>query len=310
MDISYSPDMQRNCSVHRLLDTLGDGWSFLLLRAAFFGISRFDDFIHKLGAPRVRVANSLRKLTEADVLAHESYGDYRLTEAGHDLFGVCIGLMRWGDVWAQAASEDSPPITLRWRDTGETVVPQLVCGACRQAIDAHTTHATNGPGAGMEPKQPGRKRPADPALFARAEPCSVARALKKFGDTWSFLVLREAFFGTNRFDEFALRLSAPRNVLTQRLKTLVAEGLLTHSRATTGGKHAPYSLTEAGLALYPVIVAMIAWGDRWLAGPEGAPLILTHTPCGHRLTPVLIDSRSGRLITDREVYPTGPGADG
>lgn len=297
---------QENCSVGRLLHSGGDGWTFLLLRAAFFGERHFEGFVSLLGAPRARVADSLNKLLETGVLLHDSYGDYRLTEAGRELFDVCVGLMRWGDEWTGGGRD--PPVRLAWRATGKILDPRIVCGKCGGAIHPRETTWRDGPGAGTEPRPKGRRRSADASLFARAEPCSVARALARFGDSWSFMILREVFFGVTRFDNFARKLNAPRNVLAKRLGSLVDYGLLCQSPVAGQPGRLEYRLAEAGQALFPTIVAMMHWGDRWLAGRNGPPLILTHTPCGKRLRPILVDRLSSQPVASIDVYPKGPGA--
>jgi len=111
-------------------------------------------------------------------------------------------------------------------------------------------------------------------------PCSIARTVDLIGDGWTPLVLREAFYGTTRFDEFERVLGIGRNVLSQRLARLVEEGLLERKPYQQNPVRHDYVLTAKGRDLFPVLAAMMAWGDRWLAPSDGPPILLRHS-CGH-----------------------------
>ena len=112
-------------------------------------------------------------------------------------------------------------------------------------------------------------------------PCSVARTVDLLGDWWTPLVLREAFLGARRFEEFQKALSIGRNVLTQRLGRLVAEGLLDRRPYQEHPPRFEYVLTEKGSDFFDVLLALLRWGDRWLDRGAGPPLLIRHTPCGH-----------------------------
>lgn len=118
----------------------------------------------------------------------------------------------------------------------------------------------------------------------QAAPCSIARALSVVGERWTLLILREIFFGVARFDPLRRRLGISRNVLTQRLEHLVEHGVLEKVPYQDRPVRHEYRLTEKGRDLYPVLLALLGWGDRWAT--EGAPpsLTLTHRTCGHHLT--------------------------
>ncbi|PRZ44212.1 HxlR family transcriptional regulator [Antricoccus suffuscus] len=120
------------------------------------------------------------------------------------------------------------------------------------------------------------KRPS----FARW-PCSIARTVDLLGDSWTPLVLREAFYGIRRFDEFQLELGIARNTLSDRLRKLVEEGLLQRQRYEDEPPRHEYVLTEKGHEIYGVLAAMSRWGDRWLADEDGPPITMRHDPCGH-----------------------------
>ncbi|MGE0734304.1 MAG: winged helix-turn-helix transcriptional regulator [Alphaproteobacteria bacterium] len=144
---------------------------------------------------------------------------------------------------------------------------------------------------------------------AQEKACSVARSLAIVGDPWSYLVLREVFFHLRRFDEIQDSLGVARNILATRLRHLVKSGVLERKRYRTHPPRNEYRLTEMGLALYPALLTMIAWGDKWLAGKAGPPLLLTHKTCGKHFHAEIRCSACDEKIYARDVlYRPGPGA--
>jgi DNA-binding HxlR family transcriptional regulator len=149
-----------------------------------------------------------------------------------------------------------------------------------------------------------------PAFAPPRENCSIARALEVVGEKWTFLVLREAFNGVRRFDEIRAMTGIPRQVLTARLASLVEMGLLTRVPYREPGQRQrhEYRLTAQGMDLYPALVALLQWGDRYLAGPEGAPTRLVHRDCGAEVRLELHCADGHHLRSAREVRPApGPG---
>jgi DNA-binding HxlR family transcriptional regulator len=132
-------------------------------------------------------------------------------------------------------------------------------------------------------------------------PCSIARTVDLIGDWWTPLVLREAFLGVRRFDDFQRNLGIGRNILTQRLHRLVDEGMLERRPYQDRPLRHEYVLTAKGRDFYPVLAAMMAWGDRWLAGEEGPPVVLRHAPCGHELHAEVVCSHCHEPIAVRDV---------
>src|SRR4051812_22645546 len=111
------------------------------------------------------------------------------------------------------------------------------------------------------------------------QPCSVAKTLAVVGDRWSMLVLREAFLRTRRFEDFQRNTGAPRPVLAGRQKKPADDGVLERRPSGTPPARFEYRLTEMGRDLYPVIVSLLRFGDRWLLDGNDPPLELQHE-CG------------------------------
>ncbi|MCF2526758.1 winged helix-turn-helix transcriptional regulator [Yinghuangia soli] len=139
-------------------------------------------------------------------------------------------------------------------------------------------------------------------------PCSIARAVDLLGDWWTPLVLREAFFGSRRFEEFQRNLGIGRNVLAQRLNRLVDEGMLDRLPYQDRPLRHEYVPTAKGRDFFPVLAAIIAWGDTWLAGDEGAPVVLRHRTCGHETRAAVVCAGCGDELRIEDMDPLpGPG---
>src|SRR5919197_5982231 len=110
--------------------------------------------------------------------------------------------------------------------------------------------------------------------------CSVARTLEVVGERWTILILRDALIGVRRFDQFLNRLGIARNVLTDRLNRLVDNGILERVAYQERPLRHEYHLTRKGRELTPVIVTLMEWGDRYLAGDDGPPVTIEHRDCG------------------------------
>lgn len=134
-----------------------------------------------------------------------------------------------------------------------------------------------------------------------SENCSLARALAVVGDRWTLLVLREAFLRVRRFEDFQSRLGIARRVLTERLAGLVADGVLEKRAYQQRPVRHEYRLTDKGLALYPVILSLVHWGDAFLDDGSGPPIIHRHRGCGHDFRSVLTCSECGEALGARDV---------
>jgi DNA-binding HxlR family transcriptional regulator len=142
-----------NCSIARTLGVVGEKWTLLVLREAFYGVRRFDDFHAALGCARNLLSARLKTLVDNGLLEKQAYRDdrgrrrdeYRLTDKGRDLLPAVVALMQWGDRWA--ADEAGPAIVLRHRDCGEPVSARLSCDAGHASLGARDVRAMPGPGA-------------------------------------------------------------------------------------------------------------------------------------------------------------------
>lgn len=139
--------------------------------------------------------------------------------------------------------------------------------------------------------------------------CSIADTLNLIGEWWTILILREAFFGSRRFEEFQQHLGIARNILTARLNKLCESGILKRVPVKEGARRNEYRLTAMGRDLLPILLVLTHWGDRWLNESEGAPVIFVERETGERIPDIRTLSQDGRELEahDLALIP-GPGA--
>jgi DNA-binding HxlR family transcriptional regulator len=138
--------------------------------------------------------------------------------------------------------------------------------------------------------------------------CSIARSMEVMGDGWTALILRDVACGITRFDQLTEDLGVSRKTLAARLDRLVADGILERRAYSEHPPRHDYLLTEKGRDLRPVLLALMAWGDRWIAGPEGPPARVYHERCGHHGSAVVTCDHCGEPLTaDDAVAEAGPG---
>lgn len=126
--------------------------------------------------------------------------------------------------------------------------------------------------------------------------CSIARALNLLGDSWTLIIVREAFYGATRFSEFRTHTNIAKNILADRLTKLVDEGVLEKRPLEDGGTRFGYHLTDKGRDLFPVLVALGQWGDKWTFNEEGPPVIFTDRKTGQPLAPLQLTLKDGTPV--------------
>lgn len=133
--------------------------------------------------------------------------------------------------------------------------------------------------------------------------CSVARSLSVVGERWTMLIIRDAFLGTRRFDQFQGNLGITRHRLSERLGKLVEAGVLVKVPYNDRPLRHEYRLTRKGLGLYPVLLTLSHWGDEWMDQGEGPPMEYVHQSCGKKTQPVLTCSECNEPLRPEEVTP-------
>ena len=292
-----------DCSVLGTVAAVGDTWSWLVLREAIFdGVDRFEGFQARLGVARSTLTARLEHLAAGGILARQP-PRYVPSGRGADFFGCLMTAMAWGDRWY--AGRSGPPLGVTHLGCGRRMTADLRCSHCHQPLLARDVrYERRPPPESRRAPPPQRHRAPGLDLLERRSPSSIARTLRVMGDRWSGLVIREAFYGVRRFDEFQRRLGIATNILARRLERLTDHGVLERVPYQHQPTRHEYRLTEKGLDLYPVPLAMLTWGDRWLAGRR-PPVPLRHLPCGRRFTAVLSCDQCGQSIRRSDVTFTG-----
>ena len=271
----------RKSAPQRALAVIGDGWVLRILRNAFRGTRRFSEWQTALGVPRAVLTNRLERLVAAGVFARvpaeQGRFEYRLADAGLDLWRVLLAIWDWETVWN--VDPNQMRLRLRHESCGRVVRPMLCCSACQENLSPFECEAVPGPGAGFEPAPAARAhRRATAALRendSAAFPTEVARV---HGDRWAAMLIGLLFQGYRRFGEFRDELGISPALLSARLDELVDMGFV--RRVGSDGHRTEYRLTGKGIALFPTVLHMIRWADTWLAEPAGPPLLLRHKRCG------------------------------
>lgn len=139
--------------------------------------------------------------------------------------------------------------------------------------------------------------------------CSIAHTLELIGDWWTLLIVRELFFGSRRFGEFEKNLGIAPNVLANRMGKLTQGGIVVVASVSQNGRALDYRLTPKGRDLFPILVAMMQWGDRHAAGPEGAPVRIVERRTGQEIEPLRMRSATGQALDVFDITAVpGPGA--
>lgn len=289
-------------SIYRTVEVVGDAWSWLVMReSVLYDVRRFSQFQARLGVARSTLSARLRQLTSGGLLAEHpraSGPEYQPTDSGRDFVACLMVAMRWGDRWY--FEERSRPQAVTHVGCDQPLEAVLRCGKCHEVISARAVRARKPGPFTVVPRLTLRRRTPDLSLLERNRTCSIARTLSVMGDHWTNLLIRETFFGTRRFDDFQRNLAIAPNILSGRLRRLVEQDILVAAPYGNWPVRHEYRLTERGLDLYHLPLAMLTWGQRRLQKND-SDINLTHTTCGHKLEPVLSCARCGATITRQDI---------
>ena len=273
------------------LDIIGDRWTILILRSAFYGVNRFDAFQAATGASRSTLTRRLNALIEHQIFYKHPYSraanrfEYRFTEKGLGLLGPSLLAAKWESDWKTADYVDISG-RLFHQHCGSYMQPKVVCRACKQKLvfdDVAWPHYSD-----RLDHQLDEIRTYNTQHRKRA-PAMAEKDLGNFnlasliGDRWTLLVLIASFFGIQRYDAFLNRLNTPPSVLSERLKQLVANNIFDKVEYQQKPPRHNYVLTEKGTALFPFVMTLRQWvADNISKISLASPL--THSRCGKSLT--------------------------
>lgn len=302
---------QRTNALGRALIVLGDHRNLSIIRAAFEGTRRYGDWQEQLGVSPPVLAGRLRALVEEGILARHEYQtqpvrhEYRLTEAGRDLWPIFVALWYWELRWSR--TPDARPALIH-QTCGRATHPLVGCRHCPAlGVTAFDTSARyDDPFAAASP--PRRYRRA-----ARADDIdrdhSAMSAIDLLGDRWSTSLLAAAFLGAHRFRDFQAQLATiPPLMLSDRLDTFVKQQVLDRVPQGPDAKRMEYHLAPKGLDFFPVLTAIVAWTNHWLADPDHPPIVVRHELCGQPFAPTWVCNVCGERLERRQIAFASPPA--
>ena len=282
----------RTCSIWRALETVGDTPTLLIIEASWLGARRFDDFWRMTGLLKALLSDRLKRLLDAGIFAKTPYStspprfEYRLTPKGHDLYPTALMLLRWEGRWRTDPSKIR--IDLTHRECGKVFQPVPCCNHCHTEVAAPDVEWIEGPGVGwMAPIYSRRRQQRASSGVATS---LLEEAAQLMGDRWASLIMRSIFTGVRRFDDIRRDTAIATNILAERLAWLTGAGIVRQHQYAAGPARSEYRVTRKGVDYYPALLMLLHWGDKYYCSPEGAPVLLTHKTCGHKLHTVVVCS--------------------
>jgi DNA-binding HxlR family transcriptional regulator len=309
-DIETIRLLLRSGEVARALQSVGDRWSFLLMRDAFLGVRRFEDLRRRTGASRGTLTARLNALVEEGIFYRAPYGnppsrlEYRLTEKGLAFYPVALCMWMWESRWG---GEFGLPPRLVHTRCGKTLNPALACTHCNAIINPREVSYAAGPGARHYAAARGatRRRESRPTEPGDGVDTTMFHSVDTVGDRWTALLVGALFFGLRRYDDINAALGIATNILADRLRRLLSAGVIEQHLYQEHPPRYEYRMTKKGVDLLPFTVALHDWGARWIPSPHGPGVKLHHIPCKHRLRTRLVCGDCGEIIEPHEVQIRG-----
>ncbi len=286
------------------LGILGDEWNLWILRHAMADARRYGDWMAHGSISNSVLSARLASLTESGLFVQEQYSErpvrfeYVLTPRGRAVWPILIAMWAWEQEWAPASAAPLP--TMHHTACGLDFDPRLGCRSCGNPADAHDVVAAFGPSGDWSrsvPTSVGRRRSQTGVQPSELLP----HTMELLGNRWSASFLGALFLGAHRFRDFAERTGASPAIVSDRLRRFVELGVVKTRSNAERPDWRTYQLTPKGLAFFPVVILMIAWGQDWFEAPEGPALVLTHTTCGGPFHPELLCGACGQPLTGASI---------
>ena len=294
-------------SVARALVQIGDRWSLLILGSAFKGVKQFGEWREKIGISSNILSSRLARLVKIGCFKKVSsagsvHQSYQLSEMGSQLFATALMFWRFDRLWTQKRTYQSG--TLEHTVCSEPMTPMLVCRQCRAPVLASDVRYADGPGATLERLPPPKSTRRSNITMNEMTSVSTlfGDSVDIFGDRWTQLVLASYFLGDRRFEDIRSRWHIATNILADRLKLLVENGMLQRRVYQSNPERSEYILTPKGRDVFPIIMTLAQWGDHWLSTKAGPPMVLTHTKCGAVLETIVVCDICGGELNMHEVF--------
>jgi len=297
----------RASSINRALDQVGDKWSLLIIQEVFWGINSFTQMMDAMGVSRGVLSDRLKWLQSVDCLRQVPGREggkrmrYHLTQKSIELYDNSLMALNWERQFFNTPQLDG--VALIHSECGKVFTPQLRCAHCDEDISVWDVSYQPGPGATRDQRETKVRRRSSISVESVPSERSLYKNLVNIvGDRWTANILALSFHELTRFEQFHQELPVATNILADRLKFLVDEGIFKQVPYQDRPRRYEYQLTDKGEATFPFFLTLLQWGDKW-CDPEGhgRPMQLTHTRCNHPLIGRVNCSECGRRIKPRDV---------
>lgn len=282
---------------------VGDAWTQLILREAFYRVRRFSDWSRNLGAPRSLLASRLQRLCDLGIMELRTppgakRAEYRLTAMGIDLYGTALIQGQWERAHAPSPFQQRYSLTFHDVSTERPIELGVLDRPHGDLINPYDVDYIKGASLKIC-ETPSHRRWSTQRTFADRP--FLERSIDITGDYWSWSVVACAFLRIRRFDDIGEATGMAPNVLSDRLTRLVEAGVLEKRQYQDNPPRSEYRLTKAGMDLHPMVMAMHGWSERWLCDFDNPPLMLVHRESRQRITPVVCDLNTGEPISAQRV---------
>jgi DNA-binding HxlR family transcriptional regulator len=285
---------------------LGDEWSLFLLRLSLQGLTRYSEFRAALPISHAVLTSRLETLAGAQLVEKRVYqqhpvrAEYVLTERGRSTWPILVSIWGWERAQVTQHAYATPP--LHHKKCGRDFLPVLTCAHCHAPAGPRDLKSAWGPSGGWRESVPETttRRRSDSRRTAVAH-SFYPDTMAVFGNRWSSALVGAAFLGVRRFTDFQSLLAVPPGLLSDRLSSLCAHGILQQVQTAARPDWAEYRLTAKGLAFFPVIATAIAWSERWLSSPEGPAVSMVHRACGSPFHGVLACDQCDAVLAAADI---------
>jgi DNA-binding HxlR family transcriptional regulator len=297
----------RASSINRALDQIGDKWCLLIIQEVFWGINSFNEMMNAMGVSKGVLSNRLQWLQSLDCLSKHADKNggrrlrYHLTHKSVELYDSALMAIAWEREFFSAPELDT--VVLTHLTCGKQFEPEMRCRNCGDEVQMNQVKYRPGPGATYDERDKKvRRRSSISVLDSPSDRNLYKNLIHLVGDRWTANLIALAFHGLTRFDEFHEELPVATNILADRLKFLVSEGIFRPSAYQQKPLRSEYKLTEKGKALYPWFLSLQQWGDKWCkAHGRGKPVSLSHKSCKKTLRGEVICSACGGKLRAHDV---------
>ena len=296
-----------NEALARGLDLIGDKWTLSILREAFYGHTRFEEFRQNTGISRATLTRRLATLTDAGVFRKQQAQsglrkEYQLSKKGAALLDASLLALQWEAQWNESNFKAKKVVdSIVHESCGQKLEPKVVCAHCEEPIhyseiswldsDLNFDDQVSSIKASHAKT---RRRSASNALPENAN------LIDLIADRWSILILVACFFDVTRFDTFISKLNIPSSILSERLKLMLEQDILLKMQPKQSSKRFEYGMTEKGRSLFPFVMMLRQWVNEVMLEQEPNQRLI-HTGCGQPLRLKLVCSACGEKPEAAEI---------